>query len=174
MGDAARQTGRDLAIIVEAASLGAEAVQVASSRPGSELVEDQPLQRLHRLEILGRNLGLRKGEIELGFDLEHQGDHVHRVQSDIYQPRLRVHIGGDRVLLEDAPDDEKNTVLNAGAKVLHFNPYPSREMARSSSARRYLTATQVNSSTSEVPRSEAYCSPTSTFAPPTPQAQSVR
>src|SRR6266487_4014258 len=94
----------------------------ASSRSGPELVEDHQLQRLHRLEILGRNLGLRKGEIELGFDLEHQGDHIHRVQPDIYQPRLRVDIRDDRVLLEDAPDDEKNTVLNAGAKVLHFNP----------------------------------------------------
>jgi hypothetical protein len=33
-----------------------------------------------------------------------------------------VDIGGDRVLLEDAPDDGKNTVVDAGGKVLHFNP----------------------------------------------------
>src|SRR6266496_2642286 len=47
-------------------------------------------------------------------------------------------------------------------------------MARSLSMRRYLTTTWVDSSTSEVPRSEAYCSSTSPFAPPTPQARSVR
>ena len=83
------------------------------------------LQRLHRLEILGRDLGLRKGEIELGFDLEHQLDHIHRAQSDIYQPRLRVEIGGDRVLLEDTPDDGKNAVLDAGGKVLRStSPIP--------------------------------------------------
>jgi hypothetical protein len=33
-----------------------------------------------------------------------------------------VDIGGDRILFEDAPDDKKNTVLNAGVKILHFNP----------------------------------------------------
>jgi hypothetical protein len=97
-------------------------VQVASSRSGFELVEDHQVPRLHRLEILGRDLWLRKGEIELGFDLEHQCDHIHRVQSDIHQPRLRLDIRLDRVLLEDALDDEKNTVLDAGIYVLHFNP----------------------------------------------------
>src|SRR5260370_419420 len=92
-------------------------VQVASSRSGSELVEDHQLHCLHRLEILWRDLGLGKGEIELGFDLEHQRDHIHRVQSDIYQPGFRVDIRDDRVLLEDDPDDGKDTVLDAGGKV---------------------------------------------------------
>src|SRR5581483_4465888 len=47
---------------------------------GAKLAGDHALQRHDRLEILRRDLGLRNGEIELGFDAEHQIDNVHRGQ----------------------------------------------------------------------------------------------
>src|SRR5690348_17856126 len=55
----------------------------------AKLACDHELQGRDRLEILRRDLVLRDGEIELGFDTEHQIDHVHRGQPDVDQRRIR-------------------------------------------------------------------------------------
>jgi hypothetical protein len=66
-----------------------------------ELACDQALQRCDRLEILRRDLILRDHEIELGFDTEHQIDHVHRGETDVHQQRAGSDFGGNRILFED-------------------------------------------------------------------------
>jgi hypothetical protein len=109
---------------VDAESLGFRYQRLCSIRfilLSSELIEDHQLQRLHRLEILRLDLKLGNHKIELGFDLQHQRDHIHRVQSDIDQSRLRVDINSYRVLIENAPDERKNAILDAWTKVLHSN-----------------------------------------------------
>src|SRR5262245_51978540 len=58
---------------------------IGSVRLPSELADDHPLQRSHRLEILRADLNLGDREVELGLDLQHQRNHIHRAQSDIDQ-----------------------------------------------------------------------------------------
>src|SRR5580700_9863972 len=86
---------------------------------GAKLAGDHALQGRDRLEILRRDLVLRNGEIELGFDAEHQIDHVHRGQPDIDQRRIRRHLGGNRVLLEDTLHQDRDPVSNVGIKAWH-------------------------------------------------------
>ena len=97
-------------------------------------------QRFDRLEILRRDLGLRNREIELGFDAEHQIDHVHRGQPDIHQPRVRIELHGNRILLEDRLDQRKDPALNVGVKGLHRDfPFCRRAIGQCRTASRDLT-----------------------------------
>jgi hypothetical protein len=62
-------------------------------------------------------------EIELGFDSEHQVDHVHRGQTDIHEQRGRLKIGSNRILFEDGFDESKQSALDI-ASGLHFDFSP--------------------------------------------------
>src|ERR1700730_1092195 len=93
---------------------------------GAKLAGDHALKRGDRLEILRRDLVLRNGEIELGIDAEHQIDHVHRGQSDIDQRRIRGHLGGNRILLEDSLHQDHDPVTNVDIKAWHRWPHHSR------------------------------------------------
>jgi hypothetical protein len=90
-------------------------------RSGPELAEDHRFQRPHRFEILGCDRALGKHDFELGLDLEHQRDHVHRPQPDVHQMRIRMHVSGDVVRFQYAFDDGKNTAPNFGDRYCHFH-----------------------------------------------------
>src|SRR5260370_11854789 len=79
-GDAARRTGRDVGSLSMRFRWVPEEASLFKSL-------HHYLQRLHRLKILGRDLGLGKGETELGFDLELQLHPLLPPHSNITHPR---------------------------------------------------------------------------------------
>src|ERR1700749_3449293 len=97
---------------------------------GAQLACDHALQGRDRLEILRRDLVLRDGEIELGFDAEHEVDHVHRGQPDVDQRCVRRHFGHKRILLEDSLHQGYDPIPNVGIKTWHCRPHHSRSKRR--------------------------------------------